>query len=120
MHGEEGPDRLRPKLLNGNEQVIEFLESGAKNLALGFSAEKRQGEMLLPQGGISMTRRTAKENGKGALSGGACAHIPPFAGHPLARNGIDQGGVDSWHQCGQRRAGPSRAAAIFRPRSAKR
>ena len=29
--------------------------SGAKNLALDFSAEKRQGEMLLPQGGISMT-----------------------------------------------------------------
>jgi hypothetical protein len=31
--------------------------SGAKNLALDFSVEKRQGEMLLPQGGISMTVR---------------------------------------------------------------
>jgi hypothetical protein len=29
--------------------------SEAKNLALEFSAKKEQGEMLLPQGGISMT-----------------------------------------------------------------
>jgi hypothetical protein len=31
--------------------------SGAKNLALDFSAEKQQSEMLLPQGGISLTVR---------------------------------------------------------------
>jgi len=28
--------------------------SGAKNLALDFSADKQQGEMLLPQGGIPL------------------------------------------------------------------
>jgi VWFA-related protein len=51
--------------------------------------------------------------------GGARDHIPPFPGHHLACNGIDEGGLDFSHRCGQRRAGPSLAAAIFPPRSAK-
>jgi hypothetical protein len=35
--------------------VVPAIFMAAKNLALDFSVEKRQGEMLLPQGGISMT-----------------------------------------------------------------